>query len=84
MTRGFGDRVWRPLLERPIAYVSRQLDNSSVLVTVDLYGHFIPVADRHHVGPWSLTSSLVEQQRMQHPRNTTPPPRPVLASKFSS
>lgn len=33
----------------PIAYVSRQLGHSSIQVTVDLYGHFIPGADRHHV-----------------------------------
>jgi integrase len=31
------------------AYVSRQLGHSSIQVTVDLYGHFIPGADRHHV-----------------------------------
>jgi integrase len=49
------DRLWRPLLEKakvrgvPIAYVSRQLGHSSIQVTVDLYGHFIPGADRHHV-----------------------------------
>jgi integrase len=33
----------------PIAYVSRQLGHSSIRVTVDLYGHFQPGADRHHV-----------------------------------
>ena len=33
----------------PIAYVSRQLGHSSIKVTVDLYGHFCPGADRHHV-----------------------------------
>lgn len=33
----------------PPAYVSRQLGHSSIAVTVDLYGHFIPGADRHHV-----------------------------------
>ncbi len=33
----------------PPAYVSRQLGHSSIQVTVDLYGHFIPGADRHHV-----------------------------------
>jgi len=33
----------------PIAYVSKQLGHSSIAVTVDLYGHFIPGADRHHV-----------------------------------
>jgi integrase len=33
----------------PIAYVSNQLGHSSISITVDLYGHFIPGADRHHV-----------------------------------
>jgi hypothetical protein len=33
----------------PPAYVSRQLGQSSIQVTVDLYGHFIPGGDRHHV-----------------------------------
>jgi integrase len=33
----------------PIAYVSKQLGHSSIQITVDLYGHFIPGADRHHV-----------------------------------
>ena len=32
-----------------IAYISRELGHSSIQVTVDLYGHFIPGADRHHV-----------------------------------
>jgi hypothetical protein len=32
-----------------IAYVSRQLGHSSIQITVDLYGHFISGADRHHV-----------------------------------
>ena len=33
----------------PVVYVSRQLGHSSIAVTVDLYGHFVPGADRHHV-----------------------------------
>ncbi len=39
------------LLRRGVtpAYVCRQLGHSSIQVTVDLYGHFIPGADRHHV-----------------------------------
>lgn len=32
----------------PPPYISRQLGHSSIQVTVDLYGHFIPDADRHH------------------------------------
>jgi integrase len=31
----------------PIVYISRQLGHSSIQVTVDLYGHFVPGADRH-------------------------------------
>ena len=33
----------------PIGWVSRQLGHSSIRVTADLYGHFQPGADRHHV-----------------------------------
>jgi integrase len=33
----------------PLAYVSKQLGHSSIAITVDLYGHFVPGADRHHV-----------------------------------
>jgi len=33
----------------PIAYVSRQLGHSSIQITIDLYGHFVPGANRHHV-----------------------------------
>jgi integrase len=33
----------------PVPYASRQLGHSSINVTVDLYGHFIPGEDRHHV-----------------------------------
>jgi integrase len=32
----------------PVVNVSRQLGHSSIAVTVDLYGHFVPGADRHH------------------------------------
>jgi len=32
----------------PIAYVSRQLGHSSIQITVDLYGHFVPGGDQHH------------------------------------
>ena len=39
------------LLRRGVtpAYVCKQMGHSSIQVTVDLYGHFIPGADRHHV-----------------------------------
>jgi integrase len=46
----------------PIAYVSRQLGHSSIQVTVDLYGHFIPGADRHHV---EALAADIEALRMQ-------------------
>ena len=32
----------------PIAYVSRQVGHSSIQITADLYGHFVPGGDRHH------------------------------------
>jgi integrase len=51
----------------PIAYVSRQLGHSSIQVTVDLYGHFIPGADRHHV---EGLAADIEAQRTQ--LNATP------------
>ena len=31
-----------------VYYISRQLGHSSIQVTVDLYGHFVPGADRPH------------------------------------
>jgi integrase len=46
----------------PIAYVSRQLGHSSIQVTVDLYGHFIPGADRHHV---EALAADIEARRTQ-------------------
>jgi integrase len=46
----------------PIAYVSRQLGHSSIQVTVDLYGHFIPGADRHHV---EALAADIESRRTQ-------------------
>jgi len=33
----------------PMPYASRQAGHSSIAVTVDLYGHFEPRVDRHHV-----------------------------------
>src|SRR5262249_61567496 len=35
--------------EVPLGYVSRQLGHSSIQVTVDPCGHFVPGADRHHI-----------------------------------
>ena len=33
----------------PIAYVSEQLGHASIQLTVNLYGHLTPSANRHHV-----------------------------------
>jgi integrase len=46
----------------PPGYVSRQLGHSSIQVTVDLYGHFIPGADRHHV---EALAADIETRRAQ-------------------
>ena len=45
----------------PIAYVSNQLGHSSIQVTVDLYGHFVPGADRHHVEGLATALETAEQ-----------------------
>jgi Phage integrase family len=59
----------------PIAYVSKQLGHSSIQVTVDLYGHFIPGADRHHVeGP----AEAIEEAGRQLAATQ---PQPNLAGK---
>ena len=47
----------------PPAYVSRQLGHSSIKVTVDLYGHFMPGADRHHVE--ALADTLEDARAQQ-------------------
>ncbi len=54
----------------PIAYVSNQLGHSSIQVTVDLYGHFIPGEDRHHVESMALA---IDEARM-HQSATQPQP----------
>jgi integrase len=46
----------------PIAYVSRQLGHSSIQETMDLYGHFVPGADRHHV---EALAAEIEARRTQ-------------------
>jgi integrase len=51
----------------PPSYVSKQLGHSSIKVTVDLYGHFIPGADRHHVE--GLAAAIEEAERQP---NATP------------
>lgn len=53
----------------PIAYVKEQLGHSSIQITVDLYGHFVPGADRHHVEGYA-------QAFEDEPSPTFPPPSP--------
>src|SRR3989442_11724717 len=57
----------------PIAYVSKQLGHSSIQITVDLYGHFIPGADRHHVE--GLAEAIEEPGRQLDA--TQPQPDPI-------
>lgn len=61
----------------PIVYVSRQLGHSSIQVTVDLYGHFIPGADRHHVE--GLAGAI--EQADTGPDATPAQPTPILAQE---
>jgi integrase len=56
----------------PPAYVSRQLGHSSIQVTVDLYGHFIPGADRHHVE--GLAEAIAQAGSDATPAQPTPAP----------
>jgi integrase len=57
----------------PIAYVSKQLGHSSIQITVDLYGHFIPGADRHHVE--GLAEAIEDAGRQLNA--TQPQPDPI-------
>lgn len=61
----------------PIAYVSKQLGHSSIQITVDLYGHFIPGADRHHVE--GLAEAIEEAGRQLDATR----PQPDPASKIT-
>jgi integrase len=56
----------------PIAYVSNQLGHSSIQVTVDLYGHFIPGEDRHHV---ESMAEAIEEARAQESATQPQPER---------
>ena len=56
----------------PIAYVSKQLGHSSIQITVDLYGHFIPGADRHHVE--GLADTIEEAGRQLDATQPQPDP----------
>ena len=56
----------------PIAYVSKQLGHSSIQITVDLCGHFIPGADRHHVE--GLAEAIEEAGRQLDATQPQPDP----------
>ena len=62
-----------------IAYVSKQLGYSSIQITVDLYGHFIPGADRHHVE--GLAEAIEEAGRQL--TATQPQPEPASTKHVS-
>jgi hypothetical protein len=64
----------------PIAYVSKQLGHSSIQITVDLYGHFIPSADRHHVEGLAEAIEAAGEQ----PNATSPQPVPARADTATS
>jgi integrase len=66
----------------PIAYVSRQLGHSSIKVTVDLYGHFIPGADRHHVEGLAEAIEAATTGQNAPPRNQYRPPSRRLPRKL--
>jgi hypothetical protein len=63
----------------PIAYVSKQLGHSSIQITVDLHGHFIPGADRHHVE--GLADAIEETGRQL--AATQPQPEPTSTKHAS-
>jgi integrase len=64
----------------PIAYVKEQLGHSSIQVTVDLYGHFVPGADRHHVE--AMAEAIEEAGR--EPNATPAQPLPAEADQHDS
>jgi len=51
---------------------SKQLGHSSIQITVDLYGHFIPGADRHHVE--GLAEAIEEAGRDLNATQAQPEP----------
>ena len=57
--------------------MSRQLGHSSIAVTVDLYGHFVPGADRHHVEGLADAIETAET----HPSATQAQPRSADAER---
>ena len=61
----------------PIAYVSRQLGHSSIQITVDLYGHFVPGGDRHHAE--GLAAAIEAERATAEARALSPHSDPVPA-----
>ena len=51
---------------------SKPLGHSSIQITVDLYGHFIPGADRHHVE--GLAEAIEEAGRDLNANQAQPEP----------
>ena len=62
------------------ADVSKQLGHSSIQITVDLYGHFIPGADRLHVE--GLAEAIEDAGRQLDA--TQPQPEPASKKHASS
>jgi integrase len=67
----------------PIAYVSNQLGHSSIQITVDLYGHFIPGADRHHVEGLAEAIEEAGRQLAATQPQPDPPARSTPRRKFA-
>ena len=63
----------------PIVYVSKQLGHSSIAVTVDLYGHFVPGADRHHVE--GLADAIETAGMQPDATQTQPNPTPQQSTR---
>ena len=61
----------------PIAYVSRQLGHSSIQITVDPCGHFVPGGDRHDAG--GLAAAIEAESVAAEACAQSPPPRSVPA-----
>ena len=67
----------------PIAYVSKQLGHSSIAITVDLYGHFVPGADRHHVeGLADAIETAGTQPDATQAQPTRPSGRPTASNSL--
>jgi hypothetical protein len=69
----------RPVLQagEPIAYVKDQLGHSSIQVTVDVYGHFIPGANRAAVN--RLTKAVADAK--PRPGATQPQPEATIENE---